>query len=97
MDIEPHFFKPIPKVKSTILTFEPKDNFYKINYGKNLEHVTNIFFQQRRKMIKKPMKFLFKNYKKVAEELSLDLNLRPQNLSNITYYKICSYYEKLFK
>ena len=40
---------------------------------------------------------MFKNYKKVAEELSLDLNLRPQNLNNLTYYKICSYYEKLLK
>jgi 16S rRNA (adenine1518-N6/adenine1519-N6)-dimethyltransferase len=46
-------------------------------------------------MIKKPLKLLFKNYEKVAEKLSLDLNLRPQNLTNITYYRICSYYEKL--
>ena len=97
MDIEPHFFKPIPKVKSTILTFEPKDNFYKINYGKNLEHVTNIFFQQRRKMIKKPMKILFENYEDVSKKLSLNLNLRPQNLTTLTYYKICSIYEKSIK
>ena len=48
-------------------------------------------------MIKKPLKFLFKNYEKIAEELLLDLSLRPQNLSNLTYYKICSYYEKLLK
>ena len=40
---------------------------------------------------------LFKNFEDVAKELSLDLTLRPQNLSNLTYYKICSYYEKLFK
>ena len=48
-------------------------------------------------MIKKPLKFLFKNFEKVSEDLSLDLNLRPQNLSNITYYKICAYYENLLK
>ena len=47
--------------------------------------------------VKKPLKFLFKNFKKVSEDLSLDLNLRPQNLTNITYYKICNYYEKLLK
>ena len=32
-------------------------------------------------MIKKPLKFLFKNYEKVSKDLSLDLNLRPQNLT----------------
>ena len=96
-DINPNCFYPRPKVKSSLLVFKPKDKYYKITNSKNLEHVTNIFFNQRRKMIKKPLKFLFKDYKKIAEELSLDLNLRPQNISNITYYKICSYYEKLLK
>lgn len=96
-DINSENFSPPPKIKSSLLLFEPKNNYFKINNPKNLEHITNIFFSQRRKMIKKPLKFLFKNYKKVSEDLSLDLNLRPQNLSHITYYKICKYYEKLLK
>ena len=94
MDIDPKSFKPIPKIKSSILTFEPKKNYYKIQDGKNLEHITNVFFNQRRKMIKKPMKVLFKDFEEISKELSLDLNLRPQNLSYLTYYKICSMYEK---
>jgi len=94
MDIDPKSFRPIPKVKSSILTFEPKKNYYKIQDGKNLEHITNVFFNQRRKMIKKPMKVLFKDFEEISKKLSLDLNLRPQNLSNLTYYKICSMYEK---
>ena len=93
-DIDPKNFSPVPKVKSTILTFEPKKKFFKIRDGKNLEHVTNVFFNQKRKMIKKPMKVLFKNYEEISKELYLNLNLRPQNLSNLTYYKICSMYEK---
>ena len=93
-DIDPKNFSPVPKVKSTILTFEPKKKFFKIRDGKNLEHVTNVFFNQKRKMIKKPMKVLFKNYEEISKELYLNLNLRPQNLSNSTYYKICSMYEK---
>ena len=97
IDIDPNSFFPRPKIKSTLLVFKPKNKFYKIKNPKNLEHITNIFFNQKRKMIKKPMQFLFKNYEEVAKELSLDLKLRPQNLSNLTYYKICSYYEKLFK
>ena len=94
MDIDPKSFKPIPKIKSSILTFEPKKNYFKIQDGKNLEHITNVFFNQRRKMIKKPMKVLFKDFEEISKELSLDLNLRPQNLSYLTYYKICSMYEK---
>ena len=90
-------FFPRPKIKSSLLVFKPKDKYYKLQNPKNLEHITNIFFNQRRKMIKKPLKLLFKNYEKVAQELSLDLNLRPQNLTNHTYYKICSYYEKSLK
>tara|TARA_B100001175_G_scaffold170306_1_gene144462 strand:- start:2595 stop:3386 length:792 start_codon:yes stop_codon:yes gene_type:complete len=97
IDISPDSFFPVPKIESSLLVFKPKNYYYKLNNPKNLEHITNIFFNQRRKMIKKPFKFLFKNYKKVASELSLDLNLRPQNLTNLTYYKICSYYENLLK
>ena len=60
-------------------------------------HITNIFFHQRRKMIKKPLNTIFKDAKKVAEELKLDLRLRPQNLSKNTFYKICLIYEELIK
>ena len=97
IDIKPESFSPRPKINSSLLIFVPKKNYYKINNPKILEHITNIFFSQRRKMIKKPLKSLFKNYEKVSKELSLDLNLRPQNLNSNTYYKICSYYEKLLK
>ena len=95
IDIEPISFKPAPKVKSTLLMFTPKKKFFELNDPKNLEHVTNIFFSQRRKMIKKPLKFLFDNFKDLERELNLDLNLRPQNLDDITYYKISKMYESL--
>ncbi len=94
MDINPDSFFPSPKVKSSLLVFEPKKNYYYLNNLKNLEHITNIFFNQRRKMIKKPMKIIFKNFEEVSKYLEIDLNLRPQNLSKLTYYKICSLYEK---
>ena len=74
LDISPKFFYPIPKVWSTLLKLTPKSDFIKINRIKNLEHVTNIFFNQRRKMIGKPMKQLFKNYEITSKILNLDLN-----------------------
>ena len=95
MDINPSSFFPKPKVMSSLLIFEPKINYIKFKNSKNLEHITNVFFNQRRKMIKKPLNILFKDSKKVIDELDLDINLRPQNLKKDTFYKICLIYEKL--
>ena len=97
MDINPSSFFPKPKVMSSLLIFEPKINYVKFKNSKNLEHITNVFFNQRRKMIKKPLNILFKNSKKVIDELNLNINLRPQNLKKDTFYKICLIYEKLIK
>ena len=94
IDISPNSFSPIPKVWSSLLLLSPKKYYEKINNHKNLEHITNIFFNQRRKMIKKPMRFLFENFENVANELNLDLNLRPQNLSVKKYLEICKNYEE---
>ena len=97
IDISPESFFPKPKIKSSLLLLKPKKNTYKINNPKNLEYITNVFFNQKRKMIKRPMKLLFKDFNKISNNLSLNLNLRPHNLSMLTYYKICSQYEKLIK
>ncbi len=97
MDIYPSSFFPKPKVMSSLLIFEPKNNYIKFKNSKNLEYITNIFFNQKRKMIKKPLNILFKDSKKVVDELNLDINLRPQNLKKDTFYKICLIYEKLIK
>ncbi len=95
IDIEPESFNPPPKVRSTLLTFVPKDKYFTLKNPNNLEHITNIFFNQRRKMVRKPMKFLFKNFNEVSKQLSINLDLRPQNLDHKTYYKICEIYEYL--
>jgi len=80
---------------SSLLIFKPKINYIKLKDSKNLEYITNVFFSQRRKMIKKPLNILFKNSKEIIDELNLNVNLRPQNLKKDTFYKICLIYEKL--
>ena len=94
-DIKPVSFFPKPKVDSSLLFFYPKTNFVKINNPNNLEKVTRIFFNQRRKMLKKPFNQLFNGNQNILNKLKIDLNLRPQNLSLDTYYKLASEYEKL--
>ena len=94
-DIKPESFFPKPNVDSSLLFFYPKKNFIKINNPNNLEKVTRIFFNQRRKMLKKPFNQLFNGNQNILNKLKIDLNLRPQNLSLDTYYKLASEYEKL--
>ena len=94
-DIKPESFSPRPKVDSSLLLFSPKESFFKIKDPKNLEKVTRVFFNQRRKMLKKPFNQLFNGDQKVLNELKIDLNLRPQNLDFDTYYQLTSLYENL--
>ena len=93
LDINPKFFFPKPKVWSSLVSLTPKIKIEHLKNVKHLEHITNIFFNQRRKMIKKPMRQLFTNYEKVAQNLNLDLNLRPQNIPIKKYIEICKIYE----
>ena len=94
-DIKPAAFYPKPKVDSSLLFFYPKKNFVKINDPSNLEKITRIFFNQRRKMLKKPFNQLFNGNKNILNKLKIDLNLRPQNLNLETYYKLVCEYENL--
>ena len=95
IDIKPNSFSPKPKIDSSLLFFSPKKNFLKIRNPKNLEKITRIFFSQKRKMIKKPFNQVFSNNIKIAKKLKIDLSLRPQNLTNNTYYELANEYEKL--
>ena len=95
LDVSPNSFYPVPKVWSSLVTFEPKFKITDLRHPKNLEHVTNIFFNQKRKMIKKPMRQLFDEYEIIAKKLRLDLNLRPQNISKSKYLEICKIFENL--
>jgi len=94
-NISPQCFFPKPKVDSTLLSFVPKKEFYYIKNPENLEKITRIFFNQRRKMIKNPLKQIFENPEKVAANFNLNVNLRPQNLSPLTYFNITREYERL--
>jgi len=94
-DISPGCFQPKPKVDSSLLLFQPKENFFDFINSKNLEKITNVFFMHRRKMIKKPYNQLFKDNTDIAYKLGINLNLRPQNLEPNTYFQLAKEYEFL--
>ena len=103
LEIKKHFhvskncFSPKPKINSTVLSFKPKkNNEFNIKNPKHLETVTRVLFSGRRKMINKNFLKLFNGNKTIANNINLDLNLRPEKLSNEMFYKITMEYEKLF-
>ena len=90
-NVSPNCFYPKPKITSSVLHLSPiKKEINKIKNLDNLEMITNIFFSNRRKMIKK-------NYKKILGKKgikNLNLNLRPSDLKSEIYYKITELYEE---
>ena len=90
-DVSPNCFYPKPKITSSVLHLSPiKKGINKIKNLNNLEMITNIFFSNKRKMIKK-------NYKKILGKKvikNLNLNLRPSDLNSEIYYKITELYEE---
>ncbi len=94
-DIKPEAFYPKPKIDSTLLFLSPKKTFAKINNPINLEKITRVFFNQRRKMLKKPFNQLFNGDQRIINKLKIDLTMRPQNINLDTYYKLVSEYENL--
>ena len=94
-DVLPSSFYPKPKIDSSLLFFTPKKRFFNINEPKNIEIITRLFFNHRRKMIKKPFNQLFNANTEVQKKLKLNLNLRPQNLDFNTFYNLAKEYENL--
>ena len=95
MDIKPNCFFPKPKVNSSLLIFTPKQKFFKLENINSLEKITRIFFNHRRKKVKKPFNQIFNNADEIAKKLKIDLNLRPQNLKKEDYYMITKEFENL--
>ena len=94
-NVSQNSFSPVPKVKSTVLVFEPIINkdFVASNIS-NLEKITHIFFSKKRKMINKAFNTLFKKPHLVAKKNKIDLSLRPNQISEKQFYKITESYEK---
>ena len=94
-DVKPNSFFPKPKVHSTVLEFVSKRKIHEIKDPKNLEKITKVFFSQRRKMIKKPINILFKNFQFNYKKFNIKPSDRPQNIDINKYLEIVNEYEAL--
>lgn len=90
-DIKPTSFIPAPKVMSSVVNITPKINIQNIDI-KKLSEITFVLFNQRRKMIKKPVQDLIKNHKLDSKVLDfIDLNKRAEELSVQDFIKVLSF------
>lgn len=83
LDVPSTLFTPPPKVDGTILEFTPHLDYQLIEIDK-IDEVSKAAFSQRRKKIKNNMS----KYIEILEMLSIDQNLRPENLSVLNYCEI---------
>ena len=71
----------------------PKKKIIDIRHPKNLENITKIFFNQKRKMIKKSLINLFDNFNDVSKKVNIKLTDRPQNISIKKFFIVIKDYE----
>ena len=90
--VSPNCFFPRPKIISCVLQLKPKLNKIKINKIKNLEKITNILFSNKRKMINKSVKKIFK-INQLESIKNLDLKLRPSEIKPELYYEMTRIFE----
>ena len=86
--VSPNCFYPKPKINSLVIHLQPnKKLVVKIKDLNNLEKLTQILFNNKRKMINKVIK---KNFKpnQIQSIFKLNLNSRPAEIKPEDYYKI---------
>lgn len=79
-DVSPKPFYPEPKIWSSVVRLEPKENVPNLQLLTKIEQITNLAFSGRRKMIKSSLKALSPDISIILEKLSIKESLRAEDL-----------------
>jgi len=79
-DVSPKAFYPEPKIWSSVVRLEPKENTPSLLLLTKIEQITNLAFSGRRKMIKSSLKALSPDINTILEKLSIKESLRAEDL-----------------
>jgi 16S rRNA (adenine1518-N6/adenine1519-N6)-dimethyltransferase len=79
-DVSPKAFYPEPKIWSSVVRLEPKENVPNLQLLTKIEQITNLAFSGRRKMIKSSLKALSPDINTILEKLSIKESLRAEDL-----------------
>ena len=95
-DIKPTCFIPPPKVLSSVISIEPRNNIIAPSV-KNFQKIVSYAFGFRRKTLKRSLSSLDVDINQLADLCKIDLGLRAQNLSVNDFCNLAVGYEKLSK
>ncbi len=93
-DVSPKAFYPEPKIWSSVLKLEPKQNIPNQKLLLKVQEITNVAFSGRRKMLKSSLRALTPDISSVLKKLSIDDSLRAENLEPSQYLQLA---ETLFQ
>ncbi len=86
-------FTPVPKVESGLVEIKPRAKpIFDIDLNL-LAKITQIAFNQRRKMLKSSLKMLSKDSEKWLKRADIDPTLRPENLTLENFANLVKNYE----
>ena len=85
-EVSKEFFNPMPKVDSLFVKFSPKKTEVNQKELQNLKKVTRALFNKKRKKISNSLQDILE--KETINNLDLNLNLRPDELSLNEYLQI---------
>lgn len=97
LDVQKDNFNPIPEVDSCVVQLKLKKNHIELKDKKLFFRLIKIAFSQRRKNIGNSLTGIGmtkQEVKEMLEALSLDINLRAENLSINQYAQIANYIAK---
>lgn len=94
-NVKPGSFTPPPKIESSVLSFLPLSAMPA--YPQHLKLILNVFFQNRRKQLGSILKKNnWTNFFPVFEDLNIELNARPENISCQNYLALAKRFADLF-
>ena len=91
-DVSPKAFYPEPKIWSSIVRLEPKDDQPSTEVLNQLGKITQLAFSGRRKMIKSSLKTLHPDIENILINLGIDPKSRAENLSPEDYLNITKHF-----
>lgn len=86
-DINPSCFVPAPKIWSTVVLFQPKEERVDPKLIEKVEKLTSTAFNQRRKMIRQSMKSI-EGLEAKCEKLGIPLTLRAEQITPQQYLEL---------
>ena len=89
MDLSPECFIPAPKIWSTVLLFQPKEEKIPSHLIENIEKITSLAFGQRRKMLRQSLKSM-PNLLSKFEELGIQPTARAEELTPEQFLTLAS-------